>query len=132
MSLTTSDVIEIQQLYARYNTAIDTGDTQRFAACFIPNGQFDSGMSVIEGREGLAAFADQTHSAMPALRHNATNIVIEAESSEAPSTATGSAFLTAYLVDGGFKVIITGRYQDEFARTNEGWLFSKRVFRADS
>ncbi len=129
MSLSSDDIIEIQQQCARYNTAIDTGDGKGFAACFVPQGVFDSGMGdVIEGREGIAGFADQTHSAMPGMRHNVTNIVIEGDGSH----AQGSAFLIGYLTDGGYKVIVTGRYTDELTKTDDGWRFTKRIFKADS
>ncbi len=129
MSLNSDDIIEIQQHYARYNTAIDTGDGKGFAACFVPQGVFDSGMGdVIEGREGIAGFADQTHSAMPGMRHNVTNIVIEGDGSH----AQGSAFLIGYLTDGGYKVIVTGRYTDELTKTDDGWRFTKRIFKAVS
>jgi hypothetical protein len=36
MPLTTDDTTEILQLYARYNTAIDTGDGKTFSGCFVP------------------------------------------------------------------------------------------------
>ena len=129
MSLSSDDIVEIQQHYARYNTAIDTGDGKGFGACFVPQGVFDSGMGgVIEGQEGIAAFADQTHSSMPGMRHNVTNIVIDGDGSQ----ARGSAFLIGYLTDGGYKVIVTGRYTDELAKTDDGWRFTKRTFKADS
>lgn len=127
MSLSTDDTIHILQLYSRYNTAIDTGDSAGFGTCFAPDGVFDSGMSVVEGQTAISEFAAQTHSAMPGMRHNATNIVLEGDG----ENATGSAFLIGYLVDGGYKVIVTGRYTDELTKASEGWRFSKRVFRAD-
>lgn len=127
MSLSTSDLIEIQHLYSQYNTAIDTGDGERFGACYVADGYFDSGMSVLEGREKIAEFATQTHQNMPGMRHNSTNIVIEGDE----KNATGSAFLIGYTVDGGYKVIVTGRYQDELTRTPEGWRFTRRVFEMD-
>ena len=127
MSLSTDDTIHILQLYSRYNTAIDTGDSAGFGACFAPDGVFDSGMSVVEGQTAISEFAAQTHSAMPGMRHNATNIVLEGDG----ENATGSAFLIGYLVDGGYKVIVTGRYTDELTKASKGWRFSKRVFRAD-
>lgn len=38
--LTADDYIEIQQLYARYNNAIDSGDAEGYAATFIlPTGR---------------------------------------------------------------------------------------------
>ncbi len=127
MSLSTDDITEILQLYSRYNTAIDTGDASGFGACFVSEGIFDNGMGIVTGRDDIAAFADRTHSAMPGMRHNATNIVVEGDGIE----ARGSAFLIGYLVDGGYKVIVTGRYADELRKTDEGWRFTRRVFRAD-
>ena len=127
MSLKTDDTVEILQLYSRYNTAIDTGDSKGFAGCFVAEGVFDSGMGVQTGHESIAAFAKQTHDNMPGMRHDATNIVVDGQGDR----ATGSAFLIGYLVDGGHKVIVTGRYSDELTRTAEGWRFTKRVFKAD-
>jgi len=128
MSLTTDDTIEMLRLYARYNTAIDTGDSDGFARCFVADGVFDSGMGAQTGHEAIAAFAKQTHENMPGMRHNASNIVLDGEGDQ----ARGSAFLIGYLVDGGFKPIVTGRYTDELVRTPEGWRFTKRIFKADA
>ena len=129
MALDAADLIEIQQLYARYNTAIDTGDGETFGGCFVEGGYFDNGVSPLEGREAIGGFAVQTHTALPGMRHNATNVLID----EGPDGgARGSAFLIGYTTDGGYKVIVTGRYADELARTDEGWRFTKRVFKADA
>jgi len=127
MPLDTSDTVTISQLYALYNTAIDTGDGKTFANCFTPDGHFNSGHSVHDGREDIAEFAIQTHKALPGMRHNATNVLIEGEGDQ----ATGSAFLIGYNTDGGYKVIVTGRYRDELKRTSDGWRFTKRIFTMD-
>ncbi len=129
MNLASDDLIEILQLYARYSTDIDTGDGEAFGACFVANGLFDSGIGVHEGREAIGGFATQTHAAMPGMRHNATNIVIDGDGDG--QSARGSTFLIGYLVDGGYKVIVTGRYLDELTKTSDGWRFSKRLFKAD-
>ena len=128
MSLGMDDTTEILQLYSRYSTAIDTGDATGFGNCFVADGVFDNGMAVIEGQSEIGKFADQTHSAMPGMRHNATNIVVDGIGADR-SKATGSAFLIGYLVDGGYKVIVTGRYEDELKKTADGWRFTKRVFK---
>ena len=128
MSLTTDDTTEILQLYARYNTAIDTGDSPGFAGCFVAEGVFDSGMGIQMGHEDIAAFATKTHENLPGMRHAANNIVVDGDGDR----ATGSAFLIGYLVDGGFKVMVTGRYTDELTRSSDGWRFTKRVFKADA
>ena len=77
MSLSTQDTLDILQLYARYNTAIDTGDGEAFAACFVPEGVFNPGHGLLEGHAAIAAFAVDTHKNMPLMRHDATNIVID-------------------------------------------------------
>jgi len=128
MSLPAEDTIEILQLYARYSTAIDTGDAAGFGACFVEDGVFDNGMSTIVGPSDIGAFAAKTHAAMPGLRHNATNIVVDGDG----RSARGTAFLIVYLVDGGYKVITTGRYADDLTKTDEGWRFNRRVFAADT
>ena len=127
MSLNSDDTTEILQLYSRYNTAIDTGDHGSFGGCFVPAGSFNNGFTTIEGQAGIAEFAEKTHAGMPGLRHNATNIVIDGDG----QNATGSAFLIGYLVEGGYKVIVTGRYIDELEKTSDGWRFTKRVFSPD-
>lgn len=127
MSLSSDDTIELLQLYSRYSTAIDTGDSTGFADCFVPDGVFDTGFDVAEGQSAIREFATKTHTAMPGMRHNATNIVLSGDGEK----ATGSAFLIGYLVDGGYKVIVTGRYTDELIKAEEGWRFGKRVFKAD-
>jgi hypothetical protein len=130
MSLSSDDTTNIVQLYSRYSTALDTGDAVGFANCFVPDGLFNNGINVIEGHVDISKFAEQTHSAMPGMRHNATNIVVD-EIGERGDKASGSAFLIGYLVNDGYKVIVTGRYIDELERTDSGWRFTKRVFEMD-
>jgi uncharacterized protein (TIGR02246 family) len=127
MPLSTDDLIRIQQLYARYNTAIDTGDGEAFAACFVPEGRFNPGHGLLEGHAAIAAFAVDTHKNMPLMRHDATNIVIDGDGDE----ARGSAFLIGYLAGPGYKVIVTGRYRDQLTRTRDGWRFVDRQFSMD-
>ncbi len=127
MALITDDTLAILQLYARYNTAIDTGDGKTFGDCFVPEGVFDPGNGPIEGHEAIGEFGVQTHKAMPLMRHNATNILIDGDG----SAATGSAFLICYLAGTEFKVIVTGRYVDTLTKTEGGWRFSERLFTTD-
>lgn len=128
MSLSTDDITQILQLYSRYNTAIDTGDGEGFGGCFVPDGVFDSGMGVNSGQEAIAEFARTTHKNLPDMRHLAKNIVVDGDGSE----AEGSAFLIGYRTAGGFQVIVTGRYRDTLRRTDQGWRFVERIFKADS
>ncbi len=127
MAISTDDLVQIQHLYARYNSAIDTGDGEAFGGCFVPAGVFNPGHALLEGHEAIAQFATDTHKNLPLMRHNATNIVIDGDSSE----ATGSAFLIGYLAGPDYKVIVTGRYRDQLTNTSDGWRFTERVFSPD-
>ena len=129
MALSTDDLIQIQQLYARYNTAIDTGDGESFGGCFVAEGVFFPGHGdALEGHEAIASFANETHKNLPLMRHNATNIVIDGDG----DTAQGSAFLIGYLAGAEYKVITTGRYQDKLTKTADGWRFTERVYHPDA
>ena len=100
------------------------------AACIA----FDKGHSlgcvvgrIVKRKSQIAKFGNQTHQAMPLMRHNATNIVVEGDG----RTASGSAFLIGYLAGPDYKVIVTGRYADTLTKTDSGWRFVERVFTAD-
>ena len=127
MPLSVEDTLAILQLYARYNTAIDTGDGKAFGDCFVADGIFEPGHGRVEGQEAIGEFAVQTHESMPLMRHNATNIVVEGEG----SSASGSAFLIGYLAGAEYKVIVTGRYSDSLTKTDGGWRFTERLFSMD-
>ena len=128
MPLTTDDLIEIQMMYARYNTAIDTGDGETFGGLFVADGVLNPGHTLCEGHAAIAEFAVKTHEMLPLMRHNATNIVIDGEG----DTATGSAFLLGYIAGSEYKVITTGRYLDKLPKTADGWRFTERLYSADA
>ena len=52
--LTAQDYTEIDQLYARYNFSIDSGDAEGWADTFTPDGVFGGNT---EGRAALVEFA---------------------------------------------------------------------------
>lgn len=127
MNLSTDETLEILQLYARYNTAIDSHDPKAFSACFVGEGRLDSSTGIFDGHDAIAGFAAAVNSNQPGMRHNPTNIVVEVDG----QSATGSAFLICYDVQGGFRVTATGRYADRLRRTASGWRFTQRVFTPD-
>ena len=49
--LTADDYIEIQQLYANYAHALDKGESERFAATFVLDGEFTGGRGPGRGGE---------------------------------------------------------------------------------
>jgi hypothetical protein len=127
MTLSTDETLEILQLYARYNTAIDSHDPKAFSACFVGEGRLDSSTGIFDGHDAIAGFAAAVNSNQPGMRHDPTNIVVEVDG----QSATGSAFLICYDVQDGFRVTATGRYADRLTRTVSGWRFTQRVFTPD-
>ena len=124
--LTAMDYIEIQQLYARYNEAIDAGDAEAFADTFTPDGAFNT----FKGRQGLIDFMAQWTGRLNGAnrRHWNTNLIITPSS----EGATGSVYLI--LLDVSVRppaIASTARFSDTLVKTARGWRFKTRTTRAD-
>jgi hypothetical protein len=120
--LTALDQIEIQQLVAQANYALLTGqdDGNMYAGLFTADGVFDTAV----GREQLAALA---RGGRKGTRSLVTNVIVE------PSAegAIGKHYEVAInFVAGAQPVALgaTGRYEDLFVKTSEGWRFKQRTF----
>jgi len=114
-SLSAMDYVEIQQLYARYNYAIDAGDVEGYVALYTPDGAFNN----FEGTEGLRTFMKNRQGGLR--RHWNTNLVI----TPSPEGARGQVYLM--FVDVGTKSITgAGKYEDTLVKTAQGWRFKKR------
>src|SRR5262245_18220205 len=124
-TLTADDLVEIQQLYAKYNWSLDNGDAEAYAATFTPDGMFNNNV----GHDAIVKFAEGFHAGMGAqLKHWNTNLMIT------PSTtgATGQVYLV--LVDYGTKprsIFTVAGYSDELVKTPQGWRFKKRQTKGD-
>jgi uncharacterized protein (TIGR02246 family) len=122
------DYAEIQQLYARYNEAIDSGDAEAYAATFTPDGVFNNNY---KGREGLMSFIEAWKGKMNGLtrRHWNTNLVI----TPSPECATGSVYLMHLDVSARPPVMAsTAKYSDVLVKTAQGWRFKTRNTRGDA
>lgn len=131
MALSTDDIIEITQLYGRYCHAIDGGDPQGFADCFVADGVLSVGGDPTTGHDELKGFVEMTNAGVPNLRHSASNVVVDPVGDD-HDAASGRAHLTAYLSGADYSVIMTGRYADSFVRTADGWKFQRRDFTPDT
>ena len=121
-TLTAQDYVDIQQLYARYNWAIDAGDVEGYVALYTPDGQFNT----FTGADGLRTFMKQAKTGTR--RHWNTNLVI----TPSPEGANGKVYLL--LVDVGAKppaTSLAARYEDRLVKTSGGWRFKKRQTSAD-
>jgi hypothetical protein len=125
--LSTQDYVDLQQLYARYNMAIDSGDAEAWAATFTPDGVFNN---TNRGHDGLVQFIKDWREKRNGAqrRHWNSNLAYTATN----DGARGSAYLI--LLDISVRpaaIALTGIYEDVIVRTPQGWRFKSRVVHAD-
>ena len=124
-TLKADDFVEIQQLYAKYNWAIDAGDSEGYASTFTPDGVFNSNV----GHDAIVKFADGFHAGIGArVRHWNTNLMIL----PTPTGARGQVYLV--LVDFSTKpatIVTSASYTDDLVKTAQGWRFKKRATKGD-
>lgn len=127
-TLAPTDYAEIQQLYAHYAFAYDTGDVDQYARLFTPDGVFIiTDGETYKGTERLTQLARGNGKKNRfTLNHFTTNVAI-APSSEG---ATGRAYLAVIDVRKGGErwVRSTGLYEDSLVKTAEGWRFKSRLY----
>lgn len=129
MALSVEDQLAIQQLYAKYNHALDFGNVEGWVATFTPDGTFASGANSFKGGEQLAAFATGFSSRMKA-RHWTNNLIVEADG----DGASGTCYLQLLNVADPKTptVLTTAIYRDSLTKTADGWRFTSRAVTADS
>lgn len=131
MSLSTDDQLAIQQLYARYNHSIDSGQGDAWAATFAVDGVFSSGSGTFTGPEQLAGFANGFAKQLKA-RHWTNNLLIE----ESAGGAKGSCYLMLLRLTPGERppagVMVTAIYNDELRKIDGDWRFTTRTVTADA
>jgi hypothetical protein len=126
-ALTPQDLTELQQLYARYNMAIDSGDAEAWAATFTPDGVFNN---TNRGHDGLVQFIKDWVEKRDGAnrRHWNSNLAFTAT----PDGAKGACYLM--LLNIGVRpvtIALTGIYEDVLVRSPQGWRFKSRIVHAD-
>jgi len=126
-ALSAQDMLEIQQLGAKYAYGLDTGadNGNYYANVFTVDGSF--GATV--GRDKLAALAREGGGRLKlhGYQHIVTNVIVE------PSAegAVGSQYIQVLVVGGQGKppsIDHGGRYEDVYVRTAEGWRIKTRKY----
>jgi hypothetical protein len=125
-TLSAQDYFEIQQLYARYNIAIDSGDAEGWAATFTPDGVFNT----FSGHDALVGFIKTWREKLNGAtrKHWNNNLQVTGNSKEASATTY------LMLVDFSTKppsILMTGSYTDSLVKTKDGWRFTKRTTKSD-
>ena len=124
-ALTAQDLVDIQQLYAKYNWTLDAGDAEGYASTFTPDGVFNNNV----GRDAIVKFANTFHAGLGAhVHHWNTNLMIQPTA----DGASGQVYLV--LVDFANKpatIATSATYSDELVKTAQGWRFKKRTTKGD-
>jgi uncharacterized protein (TIGR02246 family) len=131
------DRAEIENLQARYMFALDFRDADTYASTFTEDGVLDYG-PVVKGRDAIRKMiqgmakndadraAKDTSGLRPAVgRHNISNIVIKIDGDK----EVGRAYWFHYSTntpDRKAQLDSFGNYEDEMAKVNGHWLFTKR------
>lgn len=125
--LSAQDILEIQELGAKYAYGLDTGADEGYyyANVFTVDGTFGRN----KGRAALAAVAKEGGGRMKlkGYQHIITNYIIEPTA----EGAVGSQYLQVLTVGGKGKspaVDHGGRYEDVYVKTAEGWRIKARKF----
>lgn len=130
MLLGIEDKFAITELIARYNHAIDGGDPDGVAACFIEDGTFQGRSGFFSGRAELRKLG---MTATPALipRHIVSNVLVTASGNN-PDVAEVKSHLFYYEVTpNGFYFKTSGVYTDVVVRVDRSWKFRSRVMTLD-
>ena len=124
----TLDQLEIRELVARYNYAIDEGRPDDWVATFVPDGTFEStALGKHTGPAALHAFATG-YSAAVTGRHCTTDFVIDLDGDE----ARARCYLVLINNAGTPAVSVTAVYDDVLRRTADGWRFVHRKVTPDT
>ncbi len=117
---------EITELYARYTHAFDDNSPEDLANLFIDDGTFvRDDAEPVHGRAALAELVRTVAVRGPGNRHFVSAVVVE------PSAegASGSAYVQVVSIGAdAVRLVVIGRYHDEFAHSEGRWRFRSRHF----
>src|SRR5882757_589675 len=124
----TEDVLALLGLQVEYADGADSFSGQTYAAVFTEDGVLDAthtGIPAVAGRAAIAKLMDDTFAQQTHNFHMTTNQrVLSVEGDQA---AGRCYFFQRSILHNGGRTEFSGRYEDEYQRTSEGWKISKRV-----
>ncbi len=123
------DRVAIRELTARYNRSFDLHDPDAFASTFVRDG-----VVAIEGGPefaGQQALAGMCAGTPPGLMHVTTDATVDVDGDEATQECSLLALKRPAGGGGTPLLMASGSYEDKLVRTENGWLFSRRLIRLD-
>jgi len=134
MKLSADDRFEIQDLFAAYSWALDTGDAEAFVACFTPTAvvreEVFEQADTWEGHAGIRALALHFMGSprFPGRQHHVTMPQFFPRDSDHVGSRA-FAFVTECQGEPPMTLLFAGYYEDEIVRHEGRWLFSRRTIR---
>lgn len=131
--LSADDQIAIRDVISHYAWALDTGDVERFVACFARDGlliwdAFEEPLR-FKGAAALRHFAqfirDQPASA--GRQHHVTNVIVTACDDGAHASSYGAVALRQG--DGPHSLHVMGYYEDRLCKEDGQWRIAERIIR---
>jgi uncharacterized protein (TIGR02246 family) len=127
--LSAEDRALIDDLFARYNRSIDTGDKEEFVNLYTEDGVWVSPMEgTFEGREALGAWIDEFYardSPYHQGQHRVTNVIFDSVEPGRCEVWCNWTFVASK--DGGPRLTVMGNYIDVLVKEDDRWLFEKRT-----
>ena len=127
MPLSLEDQLDIMELMARYNHAIDGGDPEGWAGTFTKDAVFEGSTATVKGRDEMLEFV-RSRDPSNATRHWNNNVLIEGDGDD----ATAKVYLITFDVSGPPKIRSSGIYHDTLKRVNGQWKFTHRKVQPDA
>ena len=117
---------EIRELRHRYHEAINVGDPGSIVDLFTDDAELDFGyLGRTRGREKINRFFLALPDLLTFIKQFIHNHTVALDG---PDRATGVSYLEAKTISEGTAFFVSGRYDDVYVRTDDGWWFSVMNF----
>lgn len=124
MPLTALDRLEILELAARYNHAVDHRRAEEWADVFTEDGVLYAGDQVrAQGRAGFIALVERRIEEGRQVRHWISNAVIDGDGAQARLRLYFKAYDITDALEAPYAM---GEYDDELVKVNGRWKFKVR------
>ena len=116
--------LKLLELVSAYTLTLDGKDAVGWAGCFTTDGVFGQADRVIRGRERLRAYAE-IHGRI-GTRHITSSPLFRVDADGIRATGRSTTVVTA-ATRRGYRIIMTGRYDDEFRKVGDDWFIARRI-----
>ena len=117
---------EIRALRHRYHQCVNESDVDAIVDLFVADADLDFGyLGRTRGRDKIVRFFAAMPDLLPFIKQFIHNHMIELDG---PDRATGISYMEAKTVSDGKAYVVSGRYDDVYVRTGDGWRFTTMNF----